>query len=93
MDEGKIISLRMGTEELQTMDDYLQQHPEMGGRSLFIRSAIRAYVDRDADVAQTHKNEVAVTGLLDDRKMIRFNGSVQKVSQRVLNHIFRENPY
>ena len=60
MDEGKIISLRMGTEELQTMDDYLQQHPEMGGRSLFIRSAIRAYVDRDADVAQTHKNEVAV---------------------------------
>ena len=61
MDEGKIISLRMGTEELQTMDDYLQQHPEMGGRSLFIRSAIRAYArGKDFYEDLTHKNEVAV---------------------------------
>ena len=40
-----------------------------------------------------YSGEIAVTGLLDDRKMIRFTGKVQKVSQRVLNHIFQENPY
>ncbi len=60
MEDGKIISLRMSNEELSDMDEYLQNHPELGGRSLFIRSAIRAYVDRDAGVAQTHRNEVAV---------------------------------
>ncbi len=60
MEDGKIISLRMSNEELSEMDEYLQDHPELGGRSLFIRSAIRAYVDRDAGVSQTHRNEVAV---------------------------------
>ena len=60
MEDGKIISLRMGNEEIREMDEFLQDHPELGGRSLFIRSAIRAYVDRDAGVAQTHRNEVAV---------------------------------
>ena len=61
MDDGKIISLRMGNEELQEMDAYLQDHPELGGRSLFIRTAIREYIDRDADVPQTRNgNEVAV---------------------------------
>ena len=61
MDEGKIISLRMNNEEIQEMDAFLDEHPELGGRSLFIRTAIRTYVDRDADVPQTKtKNEVAV---------------------------------
>lgn len=61
MDDGKIISLRMGNEELQEMDAFLQEHPELGGRSLFIRTAIREYIDRDADVPQTkNRNEVAV---------------------------------
>lgn len=61
MDDGKIISLRMSNEESQEMDSYLEKHPELGGRSLFIRTAIRAYFDRDAEVTQTkNKNEVAV---------------------------------
>ena len=54
-DDGKIVSLRMGTEELQRMDDFLEGHPELGGRSLFIRTAIRQYIDRDADVPTTSK--------------------------------------
>ena len=61
MDDGKIISLRISNEEMQEIDSYLMEHPEVGGRSLFIRNAIRAYVDRDADVVQTKKkNETAV---------------------------------
>lgn len=44
------VSLRMGKEDLQKMDDFLKDHPEMGGRSLFIRTAINHYINRDADV-------------------------------------------
>lgn len=60
-EDGKIVSLRMGIEDIRTMDDFLEGHPELGGRSLFIRTAIRQYIDRDADVPRTsNKNEVAV---------------------------------
>ena len=60
-DDGKIISLRMGTEDLQMMDDFLEGHPELGGRSLFIRTAVRQYIDRDADVSGTgNRNEVTI---------------------------------
>lgn len=45
------ITLRMGTEEVQAMDAYLDEHPELGNRSQFIRTAVREYVNRDADVA------------------------------------------
>ena len=60
MTDDKIISLRMGTEEIQAMDDFLEGHPELGGRSLFIRTAIRQYIDRDADVQASTKNTVEV---------------------------------
>ena len=60
MTDEKIVSLRMGTEEVQKMDDFLEGHPELGGRSLFIRTAIRQYIDRDADVQTSNKNEVTV---------------------------------
>ena len=60
MTDEKIVSLRMGTEELQRMDDFLEGHPELGGRSLFIRTAIRQYIDRDADVQASTKNTVEV---------------------------------
>ncbi len=60
MDDGKIISMRMDAKDIQTIDDFLQDHPELGGRSLFIRTAIREYIDRDAGVLHTQKNEVAV---------------------------------
>ena len=60
MTDDKIISLRMGTEDIQMMDGFLEGHPELGGRSLFIRTAIRQYIDRDADVQTSNKNEVAV---------------------------------
>ena len=60
MTDDKIISLRMGTEDIQAMDDFLEGHPELGGRSLFIRTAVRQYIDRDADVQTSNRNEVAV---------------------------------
>ncbi len=44
------ISLRIDSKDLEEMDAYLKDHPELGSRSLFIRTAVRAYVNRDADV-------------------------------------------
>ena len=61
MTDDKIVSIRMGTEEIQAMDDFLGGHPELGGRSLFIRTAVRRYIERDADVPKTgNRNTVEV---------------------------------
>ena len=54
MDDEKI-SLRISKEELQALDLYLEEHPEEGSRSHFIKNAIRSRLDRDA---QAGKEEV-----------------------------------
>ena len=48
MSEDAKVTLRMGPEELQLMDDYVAEHPEVGTRSNFIRAAVRAFVVGDA---------------------------------------------
>jgi Arc/MetJ-type ribon-helix-helix transcriptional regulator len=50
MDDERI-TLRMGQDEVQIMDSYLAKHPELGTRSLFIRTAVREYINRDAGVS------------------------------------------
>jgi len=47
MDDERI-TLRMGPSDVQVMDDYLEEHPELGTRSQFIRTALREYMKRDA---------------------------------------------
>ncbi len=44
MGEDTKVTLRMGPEEVRIMDDYVDEHPEIGSRSNFIRAAVRAYV-------------------------------------------------
>jgi len=44
------VTIRMGTEEIQFIEDYLADHPEVGNRSLFIRNLVREYFNRDAEV-------------------------------------------
>ena len=44
------VTIRMGTEEIQCIEDYLADHPEVGNRSLFIRNLVREYFNRDAEV-------------------------------------------
>jgi len=41
----------MGQDDVRTMDEYLEGHPELGSRSLFIRTAVREYINRDAGVS------------------------------------------
>jgi len=55
MDDERI-TLRMGQDEVQNMDSYLDAHPELGSRSLFIRTAVREYINRDADVSAAQRS-------------------------------------
>jgi hypothetical protein len=47
MDDERI-TLRMGPSDVQMMDDYLEEHPELGTRSQFIRIALRKYMKGDS---------------------------------------------
>ena len=94
MTDEKIVSLRMGTEEVQKMDDFLEGHPELGGRSLFIRTAIRQYIDRDADVRTSKKNEVTVRlaaaeletidSMVDDGTYIDRADAIRSMVQKIM---------
>jgi len=42
-DEGTKITIRMGSEEIQTMEDFMADH-DIGNRSDFIRDAIKGYI-------------------------------------------------
>lgn len=66
MDETKIVSLRMGNEDIQAMDSFIESHPEVGGRSLFIRNAIRQYISRDAEIP-------AETGNRDGKTLVELS--------------------
>ena len=50
MDDERI-TLRMGPSDVQLMDDYLEEHPELGTRSQFIRTALRKYIKGDAQIS------------------------------------------
>lgn len=62
MDDERI-TLRMGKEELQQMDSFLEEHPELGNRSLFVRTAVREYINRDADVSVPARSDGLFVGL------------------------------
>ncbi len=42
-DDGTKVTLRMGPEEIQMMEDFMDEH-DIGNRSDFIRDAIRGYI-------------------------------------------------
>lgn len=66
MDDEKI-SLRISKEELHALDLYLEKHPELGSRSLFIKNAIRNSLDRDAQAEaekQKGREVEAVDGIV-----------------------------
>jgi hypothetical protein len=59
MDDERI-TLRMGTNDVQSMDDYLVEHPELGTRSQFIRTALKEYMNRDGKCAPSDKSGIYV---------------------------------
>ena len=59
MDDDKI-TIRMGTEEIQAMESFLLDHPELGSRSNFIRTTVREYINRDADRTPADNNKSGI---------------------------------
>ncbi|HKM13825.1 MAG TPA: ribbon-helix-helix domain-containing protein [Candidatus Methanomethylophilaceae archaeon] len=57
MVEDTKVTLRMGPEELQLVDDFVAENPNVGSRSNLIRAAIRAYVVGDAPDIDGRKEE------------------------------------
>lgn len=57
MAEDAKVTIRMGPEELQIMDDFVAENPNVGSRSNFIRAAIRAYVFGDAPEKNVSREE------------------------------------
>jgi len=69
MDNDERVTLRMGTEELQTLDSFLAKNPKLGTRSQFIRTAISEYIDRDADVATRSDSDGIFTRFTESEMM------------------------
>ena len=71
MDDEKI-TIRMGTDEIQIMESYLLDHPELGSRSNFMRTAVREYINRDADrtPADTNKSGTFIEFTKFERSVI-----------------------
>lgn len=56
--EEKVISLRMGTEEIQAMNEYLEKHNELGiNTSQLIRVAVAKYIRGDAESTSQEKQK------------------------------------
>ncbi len=65
-DDGTKITLRVGPEEIQMMEDYMSDHG-IGNRSDFVRDAIRGYI-------QYKKTESMSTGVpMEGGIFVRFN--------------------
>ena len=62
------IGLRMGTADIQILDEFVAGHPELGGRSNIIRTAVLEYINRDARSTPSDKKGIFVP--LSEKTMI-----------------------
>ena len=86
MDDEKI-SLRISKEELQAIDSYLSAHPEQGSRSLFIKNAIRASLNRDAQASVEKKVEEEDNGTIRIRVPPYLRASVEVMGETMYTSV------
>ena len=86
MDDEKI-SLRISKEELQAIDSYLSAHPEQGSRSLFIKNAIRASLNRDAQASVEKKVEEEDNGTIRIRVPPYLRASVEVLGETMYTSV------
>ncbi|MCL1904859.1 MAG: hypothetical protein FWG19_01890 [Methanomassiliicoccaceae archaeon] len=53
-------TIRMGPSDYQSLVDYSEDHPELGGESNIIRTAIKEYINRDARSTPGSDNETGI---------------------------------
>ena len=74
-DEGTKITIRMGPEEIQMMEDFMGDH-DIGNRSDFIRDAIKGYI-ASMKAGQPMTAEGGIFVRLSDVQLETLNGLVQ----------------
>jgi len=91
MDDERI-TLRMGTSDVQIMDDYLVEHPELGNRSQFIRTALREYMTRDGKSTPSDKSAISMR--LNEKERIALRMLVEKEpfldEEEFMRHLLRK---
>lgn len=75
-DEGTKVTIRMGPEEIQMMEDFMSEH-DIGNRSDFIRDAIRGYVASQRNGGSTQA-EGGIFVRFSDLHMDALSGLVQR---------------
>ncbi len=76
-DEGTKVTLRMGPEEIQMMEDFMDEY-DVATRSDFIRDAIRWYVDAKRNGAATGASGSGIFVRFSDLQMDALQGLVQR---------------
>lgn len=75
-DDGIKVTLRMGPEDLQLMEDFMDEH-DIGTKSDFIRDAIRGYI-ASYDAPKKQASEGGIFVRLSDIHMDALNQLVQR---------------
>ena len=75
-DDGTKVTLRMGPEEIQMMEDFMAEH-EIGNRSDFIRDAIRGYIDAQKNGGALATSESGIFVRFSDLHLNAIQGCVK----------------
>ena len=62
-------TIRMGPSDYQLLVDYSEDHPELGGESNIIRTAIKEYIKRDARCTPASDNETGIFVPLSEQEL------------------------
>ncbi len=76
-DDGTKVTLRMGPEEIQMMEDFMDEH-DIGNRSDFIRDAIRGYIASQRNGGRNEASESGIFVRFSDLQMDALQGLVQR---------------
>ena len=74
-EEGTKVTIRMGPEEIQMMEDFMADH-DIGNRSDFIRDAIKGYIE-SVKADHSEKTEGGIFVRLNDIQMDTLDALVQ----------------
>lgn len=76
-EDGTKVTLRMGPEEIQMMEDFMDEH-DIGNRSDFIRDAIRGYIASQRAGNPDCASEGGIFVRLSELQMDALQGIVQR---------------
>lgn len=76
-DDGTKVTLRMGPEEIQMMEDFMDEN-DIGNRSDFIRDAIRGYIASQRKGVPTCASESGIFVRFSELQMDALSGIVQR---------------